>query len=73
MHGLRAQEPVTRFVESVLRLAESGLRRRGRGEESFLRPLWERLKRRTTPGDRTREMMRLEGVTALIDGTSYHL
>jgi gamma-glutamylcysteine synthetase len=73
MNGLRAQEPVTRFVESVLRLAESGLRRRGRGEESFLGPLWERLERRTTPGDRTREMMRLEGVAALIDGTSFHL
>ncbi len=73
MHGLRAQEPVTRFVESVLRLAEGGLRRRGRGEESILRPLWERLEGRTTPGDRTREMMRLEGVAALIDGTSHHL
>jgi gamma-glutamylcysteine synthetase len=73
MYGLRAQEPVTRFVESVLRLAEEGLLRRGRGEESFLRPLWERLEGRTTPGDRTREMMRLKGVAALIDGTSYHL
>jgi gamma-glutamylcysteine synthetase len=72
-HGLRAREPVTRLVEGVLRLAESGLRRRGRGEESFLRPLWERLERRTTPGDRAREVTRLGGVAALIDGASYQL
>jgi len=73
MHGLRAREPVTRFVESVLRLAEDGLRLRGRGEESFLRPLWKRLEQRTTPGDRAREVMRSGGVAALIDGASHQL
>jgi gamma-glutamylcysteine synthetase len=72
-HGLRAREPVTRFVESVLRLAEGGLRRRGRGEESFLRPLWERLGERTTPGDRAREVMRVGGVSALIDVAALQL
>ncbi|HVH31627.1 MAG TPA: glutamate-cysteine ligase family protein [bacterium] len=73
MHGLRAQEPVTRLVESVLRLAEGGLRRRGRGEESFLGPLWERLERRMTPGDRAREVMRVGGISALMDGASFQL
>ncbi len=73
IHGLRAKEPVTRFVEGVLRIAEGGLRRRGRGEESFLRPLWERLEQRTIPGDRARDVMRLQGVAALVDAASYQL
>jgi gamma-glutamylcysteine synthetase len=71
--GLRAKEPVPRFVESVLRIAENGLRRRGRGEESFLGPLWERLEQRETPGDRAREVMRLRGVAALVEDASYRM
>ncbi len=71
IHGLRAKEPVNRFVECVLRIAEIGLQRRGRGEESFLRPLWDRLEQRTTPGDRARDLVRSQGVAALIDAASY--
>ena len=71
--GLRAKEPVDRFVEGVLRIAEGGLQRRGRGEESFLGPLWSRLERRTTPGDHTRDVMRSQGMAALVDGASYQL
>jgi len=71
LRGLRAEEPVKHFVEGVLHIAEGGLRRRGRGEESFLGPLWERLEQRTTPGDRAREVMRSQGVAALIDHASY--
>ncbi len=73
IHGLQAREPADRFVEGVLRIAEGGLRRRGRGEESFLGPLWERLERRTTPGDRARDVMRSQGVAALVGGASYQL
>lgn len=71
VHGLRAREPVERLVESVLHIAEVGLRRRGRGEEGFLRPLWDRLEERTTPGDRARELVRSQGVAALVDAASY--
>jgi gamma-glutamylcysteine synthetase len=71
--GLRAREPINRLVEGVLRIAEDGLRQRGRGEESFLKPLWERLEQRTTPGDRAREVMRSQGVAALVDDASYRL
>lgn len=73
IHGLRATEPVNGFVEDVVRIAEGGLRRRGRGEEGFLRPLWERLEQQTTPGDRARELVRSQGVAVLIDDASYHL
>lgn len=71
IHGLRAEEPAGRFVEDVLRIAEVGLRRRGRGEEKFLRPLWNRLEERASPGQRARELVRAQGMTALIDVASY--
>jgi len=70
IHGLRAKEPVNGFVGDVLRIAEGGLRRRGRGEEGFLQPLWERLEQLTIPGDRARELMRSRGLAALIDYAS---
>ncbi len=72
-HGMRAAEPVTRLVEAVLGIAERGLRRRGRGEEGFLRPLWERLEQQTTPGDRARALVRAQGLAALIDDASSRL
>ncbi len=71
--GLRAKEPVKRFVEDVLRIAEVGLRRRGRGEEKFIRPLWDRLADRAAPGHRARELVRSQGVMALVDAASYQL
>ncbi len=71
IHGLRAKEPVPRFVESVLQIAEMGLERRGHGEESFLRPFWDRLDQRTTPADRARELVRSQGVAAFIDAASF--
>ncbi|MBI2973224.1 MAG: hypothetical protein HYY39_05485, partial [Armatimonadetes bacterium] len=71
--GLRAKEPVRGIVEDVLRIAEVGLRRRGRGEEKFLRPLWNRLADRAAPGHRARELVRSQGVAALIDAASYQL
>ena len=73
VQGLRATEPVKGFVEEVLRIAERGLRQRGRSEESFLEPLWRRLDQRTTPGDLARGIMRSKGMAALIDAASYQL
>src|SRR5712692_1253984 len=70
IRGLRASEPVPGFVERVLRIADGGLRRRGRGEEAFLRPLWERWEQRTTPGDRARKVAQSQGMTALIDAAA---
>ena len=72
VHGLRSREPVERFVEGTLRIAEAGLRGRGRGEEQFLRPLWNRLEQRKTPGDRARDLVRSQGVAALVDAACYH-
>ncbi len=69
--GLRAPEPVPGFVESVLRIADGGLRRRGRGEEGFLQPLWERWEQRTTPGDRARTLAQVQGMTALIEDAAW--
>ena len=73
IYGLRAKEPVERFVDGVLRIAEAGLRRRGRGEEQFLGPLWIRLEQQRTPGDRARDLVRSQGVAALVDAACYHL
>jgi hypothetical protein len=53
-----------------LRIADGGLRRRGRGEEAFLKLLWERWEQRTTPGDRARKVVQLQGMTALIDAAA---
>ena len=72
VRGLRGREPVERFVEGALRIAEAGLRRRGRGEEGFLRPLWIRLEQQKTPGDRARDLVRSQGVAALVESVSYH-
>lgn len=73
IRGLRAAEPVKHFVENALRIAEVGLQRRGRGEEKFLRPLWNRLEQRASPGHRARELARSRGVAALVDAVSYQL
>jgi len=72
-HGLRAPEPAPGFLEGTLRIAEEGLRRRGRGEEVFLKPLWARLEQRVTPGERNREIFRAGGVGALLRATAQAL
>ncbi|HEY6102142.1 MAG TPA: glutamate-cysteine ligase family protein [bacterium] len=71
VQGLRAVEPVPGFVAQTLRIAEGGLRRRGRGEEGFLRPLWERVTKRLTPGDRARVLVRSQGMAALIQAAAH--
>ena len=64
--GLKAREPAPEFLSSLLHLAEAGLGNRGRGEESFLAPMWERLARRESPGETARETLRNHGLDRLI-------
>jgi gamma-glutamylcysteine synthetase len=71
IHGLRAPEPASGFLAGVLRIAEVGLHKRGRGEETFLTPLWARLEQRMTPGDRNRDLFRAGGVDALLSATAH--
>ena len=54
---------VSMFVE----FAEAGLRKRGRGEEVYLRTVWRRLEKRQTPADRARDRFLKHGMVALID------
>jgi gamma-glutamylcysteine synthetase len=72
-HGVRAPEPAAGFLERTLRIAEAGLRGRGRGEEVFLKPLWTRLEQRVTPGEWNREIFRAGGVQALLRATALAL
>jgi gamma-glutamylcysteine synthetase len=69
--GLRAPEPAPGFLAEFLRIAEKGLRARGRGEEAFLGPLWVRLDRRITPAERNREAFRGGGMEALLRATAH--
>ncbi len=48
-HTDRFDDAAYDLLEKVLRLAEEGLVGRGHGEEEFLRPLFERLERRSNP------------------------
>jgi hypothetical protein len=69
--GLRAAEPSAGLVEQLMRIAEGGLRRRGRGEETLLGPLWERLDMRASPGERARTLARGQGIDAFVEAASY--
>ena len=69
--GLHAHEPAPGFLEGCLRIAEKGLRARGRGEEAFLRPLWTRLDRRVTPAERNLEAFRAGGMEGLLRATAH--
>jgi len=54
-HGLAAEVPgmsLHRFLHHVLARADDALRRRGFGEEVYLRPLHTRLREKKNPGQR---------------------
>ncbi|MBI3732852.1 MAG: hypothetical protein HY259_05265, partial [Chloroflexi bacterium] len=70
--GLRAQEPVKKFLSSLVQEAENGLRRRGRGEETFLGPIWARLEERRAPADRARALFVKKGMPALIEACRWN-
>ncbi len=69
--GLRAAEPVEDLLERLLQIAERGLGRRGRGEEAFLAPLWQRFESRASPGEIARALVRARGVGALVGASAY--
>lgn len=52
------EERLWKLVEQILNLAKEGLEERGYGEESLLKPLYERLKTRSNPAKRMLEMRR---------------
>ncbi|MBI5029018.1 MAG: hypothetical protein HZB51_00725 [Chloroflexi bacterium] len=64
--GLRAKEPAPNLIDELVKIAEAGLRRRGRGEEKFLAPVWNRIERRESPGLRARKIFERKGMDALI-------
>ena len=64
--GLAAAEPVAGFVRSVLDVCAEGLRGRGRGEEVFLQPLFDRLERRENPAQEAVRVLEDGGVAALL-------
>ncbi|MDR7522107.1 MAG: glutamate-cysteine ligase family protein [Armatimonadota bacterium] len=69
--GLRAREPVLGLLAGLVDLCEDALRRRGRGEEEFLRPIRRRLEARLLPADRAVRLFRSGGLRALIEGLRF--
>jgi len=69
-HGLDAQEPVPRFLKTLLDLVGDGLRRRGRKEEAFLAPAYDLLDRWSGPASRARELFGEGGVATLMEEVS---
>jgi gamma-glutamylcysteine synthetase len=63
--GLAAEDPTPGFLESVLDVAERGLKARGHGDEDLLSPLRERLAVRSGPADRARALARSGGAVAV--------
>lgn len=64
--GLAAPQPTTDFLPRIVALAEEGLRRRGRGEERLLAPLYLRLERRLNPAQRNRSIFQSDGIAGLL-------
>ncbi len=54
------------LAERMLTLARLGLRRRGLGEECFLKPLEERLRKQTCPADNAARLFERGGIDALM-------
>ena len=65
--GLQAHEPDQNFIFDLVKIAETGLARRGRGEEKFLEPVWKRIERRESPGMRARKIFKRKGIDALLE------
>ncbi len=68
--GLAAREPAPGFLAGLVSIAEDGLRRRGRGEERFLAPIWNRLDRKRSPGQEARDILRRRGMARFIEAVS---
>lgn len=68
--GFAASEPVPYFLDTVVDIAEAGLRSRGSGEETFLDPVRDRLERRSGPADEARATFESGGAVALVQKLS---
>lgn len=66
--GLAAPEPVPRFLDTIVDIAEKGLRCRDEGEEAFLEPVRDRLEWRTGPADEAKALFERRGPAALVTG-----
>jgi gamma-glutamylcysteine synthetase len=64
--GLAAPQPAPGFLATLVEMAAAGLRRRGRGEERFLDPLYPRLARAENPAQRARRIFVTDGLHALL-------
>ncbi len=67
--GLAAREPVPHLIRDLVKIAQAGLARRGRGEEKFLEPVWRRVERRESPGERAVDAMTHAGIPGLLNQT----
>jgi gamma-glutamylcysteine synthetase len=65
--GLRAREPAPRFLAGLVAVCDKALRRRGRGEERFLKPIRRRLDERALPADRAVAHFRRGGVRTMVE------
>ncbi len=64
--GLAADEPVAGLVEGVLERAHATLVARGRGEEVYLAPLFDRWAQRENPAQRAIALVQGGGIEALV-------
>ena len=72
--GLEAtvgSEPITGLCQKMLIAAESGLSKRGLGEEGFLSPLWQRLQERECPADKVRKDFSEGGIERVVERYSF--
>jgi hypothetical protein len=64
--GFDAPEPVPLFLDTVVDIAEKGLRLRDEGEETFLEPVRNRLERRMGPADEAKISFERSSSAALV-------
>jgi gamma-glutamylcysteine synthetase len=64
--GLAAPQPSPGFLATLVEMAEEGLRRRGRGEEHLLAPIYQRLGRAENPAQRARRIFVTDGLHGLL-------
>jgi gamma-glutamylcysteine synthetase len=69
-YGITAPEPVPHFLESMIDIAELGLRHRDEGEEVFLGPVRDRLERRMEPAGEAKAWFEKSGSAALVSELS---
>jgi len=69
--GLAAREPAPGFLADLVSIAEGGLKRRGRGEEKLLAPIWNRLDRQRAPGQDAGDLLRRRGMAQFIEAVSF--